>query len=181
MRKEDDAVKEVFSIDVSHAKDFARAFSSVRSAHSSGQHALRRPGSAPYCAISPEVGVQKAYHEWVAAIGQAKGDPAAMVKFYAPHAVLLPTLSSEIMINHQGGLDGYFQNLTSFPNIHCVSEQLMTRVLSPDTAMNSGLYKFTYDNPETGETQTLLARFNFIYQEVDGEWLIVSHHSSVRP
>src|SRR5437762_12012321 len=90
-----------------------------------------------------EAMVQKAYYDWCDAIGKAKGDPQVVVKFYAPDAILFPTLSAKVLVNHNGGLNDYFKKLTSLPNIQCSTQKLITRMYT-DTAVNSGLYKFTF-------------------------------------
>ena len=126
-----------------------------------------------------EAAVQKAFYAWCAAIGQAKGNPQVVVKYYAPGAILLPTLSEEILVNKKGGLDGYFKKLTSLPDIQCTPQKLITRVYT-DTAVNSGLYKFTYKN-DKGHPEIISARFTFVYQKYDNQWLINKHHSSKMP
>lgn len=128
---------------------------------------------------NPEVkAVQDAYYAWCNAIGKAKGNPHEVVKFYAHDAILLPTLSNKIMINTEGGLDEYFKKLTSLPNIKCVPEKLMTRMFT-DTAVNTGLYQFTYT--EKGRKKVISARFTFVYQKYGDKWLINKHHSSKSP
>ena len=119
------------------------------------------------------------YHDWCDAIGNAKGDPAVVVKYYAPGAILLPTLSPKILINTQGGLDAYFTKFTSHTNIKCIPEKLITRVYDENIGMNTGLYAFTYI--ENGKTETVKARFSFFYKKNSNQWLIINHHSSKLP
>lgn len=126
-----------------------------------------------------EKAVQDAYYAWCTAIGKAKGDPKLIVKFYAPDAILLPTLSHEILINHEGGLNAYFKKLTRLPDIKCIPEKLITRMYT-DTAVNTGLYKFSYKE-EDGKIITIPARFTFVYQQYGNQWLINKHHSSKMP
>ena len=126
-----------------------------------------------------EGAVQKVYYEWCAAIGKAKGNPEVVVKYYAPDAILLPTLSSDVLENKNGGLNDYFKKLTSHKDIHCVTKKLITRMY-PDTAVNSGLYDFVY-TLDDGETKTIHARFTFVYQKYGDKWLINKHHSSKTP
>ena len=40
---------------------------------------------------------------------------------------------------------------------------------------NSGLYNFIVDG------KTVNARFSFVFKKIDGDWKILSHHSSVLP
>jgi hypothetical protein len=122
-------------------------------------------------------GVIKAYTQWCAAIGSAKGNSQDLVKFYAAHAVLVPTLSNKILFNDNHGLDHYFKNLTSNKNIRCSTKRLITEINNDDSATTTGFYTFTYDDKD-GKTVTIPARFTFAYKKYNDEWLIVQHHSS---
>lgn len=122
--------------------------------------------------------VKEAYYEWCDSISKAHGDPKIVTQYYAPKALLLPTLSQEILTNENNGLDAYFQKLTSHPNIKCTPNKLITRMYKA-TAINTGLYKFSYT--DHGKTVNIPARFTFIYEKNNGKWLIIKHHSSKMP
>lgn len=122
--------------------------------------------------------VQKAYYSWCKSIGKAKGNPAIVVKHYAPEALLIPTLSSDFLINVNGGLNAYFKKLTSLKDIQCTPQTLRT-FEHDHYATNSGIYRFSY--VENGKTKIIPARFTFIYKNVKGHWLITDHHSSKMP
>jgi len=51
------------------------------------------------------------------------------------------------------------------------------RGLGDGTVSHSGLYTFTMG----ASGDVVPARFTFVYEQVDGEWLIVEHHSSKEP
>lgn len=123
--------------------------------------------------------VQKAYKDWCAAVSEAKGNPEVMVKFYAPDAVLLPTFYPKILVNRDNGLNDYFKTFTSNPDIKCIPDKLRTQ-LYHDVAVNSGFYHFTYKDKD-GKLVTIPARFTFVYELVNGKWLIIEHHSSMKP
>ncbi len=123
--------------------------------------------------------VRKAYSDWCEAVGKAKGDAAVMVKFYAPDAILLPTLYPKILINRNGGLNDYFSKFTSKPNLQCQPKKIMTQIYE-DVAINSGYYDFTY-NDKDGNLKTVPCRFTFVYELKDKHWLIIEHHSSIKP
>ncbi len=123
--------------------------------------------------------VQKAYRDWCAAVSTAKGNPEVMVKFYAPDAVLLPTYYPKILINAHGGLNAYFTEFTKNTNIECIPDTLKTQLYN-DVAINSGFYTFTYTGKD-GKTMTIPARFTFVYELINKQWLIIEHHSSVKP
>ncbi|MCD6039598.1 MAG: Calcium/calmodulin dependent protein kinase Association [Gammaproteobacteria bacterium] len=133
-----------------------------------------------YANHANKVAVQNAYANWCAAISTAKGNSAVISKFYAPGAVLLPTLSPDILVNRNGGLSAYFTKLTQHTHIKCIPKKLITQFYG-DMAVNSGLYDFSYMK-ENGETEVIPARFTFVYEENDHhQWLIVEHHSSMLP
>jgi uncharacterized protein (TIGR02246 family) len=120
--------------------------------------------------------VKKSYEAWCSAIGTARGDASKIVKFYAPKALLLPTLSPKILVNADGGLNAYFVKLTSLPNIKCSTDRLITNMYGT-VAINSGLYTFTFTDSHHA-TKSLAARFTFVYEKTGDQWLIVNHHSS---
>jgi len=124
--------------------------------------------------------IQKAYYNWCSSVAKAKGNAQEMVQYYAPDAILLPTLSPEILLNSNGGLDPYFRQFTSHKNIKCTTEKLITRFYGDLVAVNVGLYSFSFIQ-KNGKPQTLLARFTFVYEKHNNHWFIVSHHSSLRP
>lgn len=132
-------------------------------------------------AKSTVIELKKMYQNWCDAINTAKGNPQKIVKYYAPDAILLPTLSSEVLFNTNKGLDDYFTVLTSYPDIKCTTQKLITRLYGDLVGVNAGLYTFTYFDKKSDKNITLLARFTFVYEKLGNQWLIVSHHSSLRP
>ena len=134
--------------------------------------------TATFAATSVKDDVQKAYQSWCAAIGTAKGNPQEVVKYYAPNAILLPTLSPKLLRNKDGGLDVYFKKLTSNPEIKCNPQELITNTYG-DLAINSGFYSFSF--LKDGKETNVPARFTFVYQKQGKQWLIINHHSSLLP
>lgn len=129
--------------------------------------------------VSPEIcQVEQRYYAWCQSIGTAKGDASQIVRFYAPGAMLLPTVSSKMLVNKHGGLDQYFQKLTSYPKIQCHPQKLITNIRN-NLAFNSGFYSFSF--VKNGKAQTLPARFSFVYKKHGNQWLIIKHHSSTLP
>lgn len=127
-----------------------------------------------------KVGVEQAYNNWCRAIGTAKGNSSEVVRYYAPGALLLPTLSYKILVNTRGGLNAYFTTLTKKPNIKCTTDKLITRLYGNMFAINSGYYTFTFTDTD-GRTKAIPARFSFVYERFNQGWLIINHHSSVLP
>jgi len=119
------------------------------------------------------------YYNWLATVAAAHGDPTSVLKLYAPDAILVATYSPVLLHNADGDLTGYFKKFTSLPEISGTTKDLETRVYG-DWAINTGLYTFSYKSPE-GDTVSVPARFTFVYHKVDGQWLIMDHHSSLVP
>ena len=108
--------------------------------------------------------------EWVNAV--KSGDPKRVTSLYNDDGILLGTFSSKERIGHELILE-YFENLLKSPvEVQIVSEHLS---VFESVAVNSGHYNFV-----TGG-KTINARFSFVYEKDDGEWKILSHHSSVMP
>ena len=108
--------------------------------------------------------------KWVNAI--KSGDPKQVTDLYHVDGILLGTFSNKERVGHELILE-YFVNLLKSPvEVEIVSEHFSTSELF---AVNSGLYNFV-----TGG-KTINARFSFVYQSYNGEWKIISHHSSVMP
>ena len=107
--------------------------------------------------------------KWVGAI--KSGDPKQVVSLYRDDGILLGTFSNKERVGHELVLE-YFENLLKSPvEVEIVSEHPHVYV---DSAVNSGHYNFVTNG------KTINARFSFVYHK-DGEWKIISHHSSVMP
>ncbi|MFI6429988.1 SgcJ/EcaC family oxidoreductase [Rhodococcus oryzae] len=107
----------------------------------------------------------------------ATGDPEAVADLYAPDAVLLPTVSNAVRTDRAGIVDYFTGFLPTKPS--AVIEQSIVNVLDADNAIDTGVYRFTMNKPEG--TEIVDARYTFVYEKRDGEWLIVNHHSSEMP
>ncbi len=54
-------------------------------------------------------------------------------------------------------------------------------VLDQDPAIDAGWYEFHVTDPKTGKKSTVQARSTYEYEKRNGQWKIVSHHSSALP
>ncbi|MCC4909639.1 SgcJ/EcaC family oxidoreductase [Microbacterium sp. cx-59] len=117
--------------------------------------------------------VQALFEEWNTAL--ATGDPEQVNEYYAEDAVLLPTVAPGIHDTPEERLE-YFEGFLQNEPSGEITEGVV-RDLGDGFVSHSGLYTFTMG--ATGDV--VPARFTFVYQEVDGEWLIVEHHSSKEP
>lgn len=129
--------------------------------------------SAPVLATPSDSEVQGLFDEWNAAL--ATGDPEAVNAFYAEDAVLLPTVSPGVHDTPEERL-GYFDMFLDNEPQGVITESVV-RDLGDGAVSHSGLYTFTMG----ASGDVVPARFTFVYEQVDGEWLIVEHHSSKEP
>jgi uncharacterized protein (TIGR02246 family) len=117
------------------------------------------------------------FDEWNTAL--QTGDAEAVAERYAPGAVLLPTKSSQIRTTHAGIVD-YFEHFQQNDPVGEKTETVVT-ILDENTAVDAGTYVFTLTDPETGEVREVGARYSYVYENIDGDWLIINHHSSETP
>jgi uncharacterized protein (TIGR02246 family) len=118
--------------------------------------------------------IEALFEKWNQAL--QTGDPDQVVACYATDAILVPTLSPRVRHTHEEIRD-YF--------VHFLSKQPVGRIVEQnvrvygDCAINSGLYTFAV--VDSAQSRGVPARFTFVYRQVDGEWRIVEHHSSLLP
>jgi len=145
------------------------------------KHLLRALLVASVCLLLPAAfagegdAVLAAGQEWAAAL--ASRDAAKIVALYDPEAILYATFTTRI--GTQDGLLKYFTGLTKKADLKVRFTQQNIRVFDRDTALNSGLYVFSFT--ENGKTVKVPARYTFVYVKEHGAWKIIDHHSSVFP
>ncbi len=106
----------------------------------------------------------------------AAGRLDAILQLYAPDAILVPTLSNEI-VDTEDGRRRYFEFFLSDGHPTCTvkSEQCRTGQ-KLGTITIGGIYSFRFPR-STGE-EIVPARFLFTFEEFNAGWLITGHHSS---
>jgi uncharacterized protein (TIGR02246 family) len=119
--------------------------------------------------------VSAAFDMWNAALQTL--DPKQVAALYAPGAVLLPTVSNRVRTTNAEIVD-YFTNFLQLKPNGKIDESNV-RMLTPDTAINSGVYTFKLQ--KEGVEVKVQARYSFTYKKIDGKWLIIDHHSSAMP
>lgn len=102
------------------------------------------------------------------------GDPRKVVANYAERSILLPTVSNKPRFTPAEKEDYFRYFLTNRPS---GAIDLRTIELGCNTAVDAGLYTFTYAT--TGEEVS--GRYTYTYRWTGSEWLITSHHSSAMP
>ena len=99
-------------------------------------------------------------------------DPKQVAALYHDDGLLLGTFSD---IERKGSslILEYFENLLKSE----VDVEIVTQNKHETDSLitNSGLYNFIVDG------KTVNARFSFVFIKIDGDWKILSHHSSVLP
>ncbi len=109
----------------------------------------------------------------------SKGDAAAIVALYAPDAVLLATLHNQ-PISNQAARTEYFEGLMKKPKLQVTLDTELVRVLDPQHVAISGTYTFQFEDKEQGIVR-VPARYSYVFENQNGAWLIVEHHSSKFP
>jgi len=114
--------------------------------------------------------------KWAEAFSDEK--PDRILALYDKEAVLWGTLSPKRRDNAEAIRDYMVTAFAALPG-HKVSfgDQLIR--IYGDTAINTGYYTFSY--VKDGVSQTLPARYSFVYVKRNGQWMIVDHHSSAMP
>jgi uncharacterized protein (TIGR02246 family) len=119
--------------------------------------------------------VRALFNDWNAAL--ATGDPQKVADRYAPNAVLLPTVSNKVRSSRAEIVDYFEHFLQNKPSGTILDSHVA--VLNADDAIDAGTYRFALT--KDGKPTTVDARYTFVYEKVDGKWLIVNHHSSAMP
>ncbi|MGZ9706620.1 SgcJ/EcaC family oxidoreductase [Pseudomonas sp. GNP013] len=106
------------------------------------------------------------------------GDAKSVVKLYAPDAVLQPTVSNQVRTTPDQIRD-YFDHFLALKPVGQINYREI-RQLGSNVAMDSGVYTFTLTEA-SGSKRQVQARYTFVYEQVEGEWKILNHHSSAMP
>jgi uncharacterized protein (TIGR02246 family) len=112
---------------------------------------------------------------WAAAY--SANDADAVVKLYAPDAILLGTVSP-ILSEGTEAIRAYFARLPGSGNKVVIGER-RTVALGDDAVLATGFYEFT--RLQDGNPVPTPARFTMVVVNRGGEWVILHHHSSMRP
>jgi uncharacterized protein (TIGR02246 family) len=132
-------------------------------------------------AADDKADVMAAMNAWKDSLAAAcsGGGPAKILPLYAQDGVLWGTISSTIR-DDRAELEDYFVTACSkLPKLTVEFKDPLVRIYGGDTAINSGVYTFTYE--KDGQTTQLPARYSFTLVKRDGQWLIADHHSSAMP
>ncbi|MEA5618683.1 SgcJ/EcaC family oxidoreductase [Cronbergia sp. UHCC 0137] len=127
------------------------------------------------CQATDKKAIASLFDRWNASL--ATLDPDKVVANYSDDAVLLPTVSNKPRLNHRQIRDYFVEFLKQKPQ-----GKINQRVIKIgcNTASDVGLYTFTLRDKK-GKTTVVKARYSYIYDYQNGQWLIEHHHSSALP
>ena len=104
------------------------------------------------------------------------GDARLVTALYAEDAVLLPTVSNIPRTSHAEIRD-YFEHFLQKQPLAKVDQRNVKFGCNKIT--DAGVYTFRVI--DAGKMEYVPARYTFVYENRDGEWLIAHHHSSLMP
>lgn len=119
--------------------------------------------------------VEKAGEQWAQPLASRKVEN--IIALYDSQAVLLATFTNQL--DSTDKISNYFTGLFQKEGLKVQYNEQKIRILDENTAVNCGLYTFSYT--ENGKVVEVPARYTFIYEKKGDNWSIVQHHSSIRP
>ena len=104
-------------------------------------------------------------------------DPHKVAACYAEDGILLPTVSNIPRTNREEIAD-YFKHFLEKKPVGTINHRTVR--LGCNKITDAGIYTFRVVDKE-GAASDVPARYTFVYENRDGQWLIAHHHSSVMP
>ncbi|WP_255322829.1 SgcJ/EcaC family oxidoreductase [Lysobacter sp. K5869] len=126
---------------------------------------------APACEAVDERQVASLFDRWNASL--RTGDPAKVAANYAPDGVLLATVSNQPRTTPAAIRDYFVKFLKSKPQGK-IDERIIK--IGCNVAQDLGTYTFKF-----ADGKTVHARYTYVYEWTNGQWLIAHHHSSAMP
>ena len=123
------------------------------------------------CASTDEAAVASLFDRWNNSLKTLDSDK--VVANYADDAVLLPTVSNKPRTNHEEIKD-YFNSFLKKEPSGVIDKRIIK--IGCNVAQDVGVYTFTFKGG-----QKVQARYTYVYEYENGNWLIAHHHSSVMP
>lgn len=118
--------------------------------------------------------IEKLGQQWATAL--SSGNPQKIAALYDKNAFLYATFNNKLSTTDS--LLNYFKKLMQHKNLAVQFNKQNIRRYN-ETAINSGLYTFSYT--DGNKTVKIPARYTFVYTLEPQGWLIVDHHSSQLP
>ena len=124
---------------------------------------------------SVEDEIELALTNWLNTL--ADGNAVAMTDLYLENGVLLGTLAKEIKQGHEQ-LQQYFEMFLKKSPIGSVDSFILQNF--GDVCISDGTYTFELDG-ESGNRESVAARYTYVWKKENKKWMIATHHSSVNP
>ena len=124
---------------------------------------------------SVEDEIELALTNWLNTL--ADGNAVAMTDLYLENGVLLGTLAKEIKQGHEQ-LQQYFEMFLKKSPIGSVDSFILQNF--GDVCISDGTYTFEMDG-ESGNRESVAARYTYVWKKENKKWMIATHHSSVNP
>jgi uncharacterized protein (TIGR02246 family) len=105
-------------------------------------------------------------------------NPDTVTALYVDNAVLLPTLSNKPRTNH-AEIRAYFVDFLKKNPVARLDQTFLST--GCNWATNTGIYTFKLWDEQSKTTKEVQARYSYVYEKIDGKWLIIHHHSSLMP
>lgn len=123
------------------------------------------------CAATGLAQIAGLFDRWNASL--ATLDPDKVAANYAPDAVLLPTVTNEPRTSPAEIRDYFVTFLKKAPQ---GTIDKRTIKIGCNVAQDVGTYTFRFK-----DGSQVKARYTYVYEWTDGQWLIAHHHSSAMP
>jgi uncharacterized protein (TIGR02246 family) len=129
------------------------------------------------CAAVDSTVVVALFQHWADLVN--RGDPESVADFYAPDALLLPTLSGHTRHSHAAIADYFSGFAARHPQVELVEHTVYPAC---NQLVDAGLYRFRFvDDDDPGAARVLDARFTLVYGFSGDQWQLLHHHSSLLP
>lgn len=117
---------------------------------------------------------EELFERWNEAL--KSGDAEQVSECYLKDAVLLPTVSNVPRLSRTE-IKEYFEHFLKKQPLGEVNQRNVK--IGCNKITDAGLYTFRII--DEGKIEYVPARYTFVYENHDGEWLIAHHHSSLMP
>lgn len=126
------------------------------------------------CAPATERLTEELFQAWNDAL--QTGDARKVTALYTEDAVLLATVSNVPRVN-PAEIQEYFQDFLEKKPFATINSRNVK--IGCNKLIDAGTYTFRIT--DGGKTKDVPARYTFVYENRDGQWRIVHHHSSMMP
>ncbi len=126
---------------------------------------------APACVRASEPEIAALFARWNTSLQTLDAD--RVTALYAVDGVLLPTVSNQPRTNHTEIRDYFVKFLEGGPQ-GTIDRSVIK--LGCNVAQDVGTYTFRFK-----DGSRVAARYTYVYEYRNGQWLIAHHHSSVMP